>query len=123
MLKALLHDERRTVRIGACEELTLAYWGQDECWNTLDAGDGGDLRCNYGVRPTTMTRRVEQFDRKLAEDPERWVSYFCPTQGPGCVLDELRLMATHKDRRIAARFCAFLKERYGSDMGTACSVQ
>jgi hypothetical protein len=48
MLKALRTNPIRAVRIGACEELTLNYMGQDECWNTLDVGDGSDLRYHHG---------------------------------------------------------------------------
>jgi hypothetical protein len=111
VLNGLLKNEHRAVRIGACEELTLHYEGIDDCWNTVDFGDGSLLRFRYGVIPPQMIR-IRHRNRMLeTRDAEAWWA-MAVRQYPGKqLLDELRLLTVVDDSGIRTRFCALLEKK------------
>ncbi len=81
MLKALLSNLHQAIRMGACEELTLHFRGQDECWDTLDGGDGSDLRSRYGVIPPMVGRKGRRYikrKRKTLRNGGAWRSVPSP---------------------------------------------
>ena len=98
LLKQLATDARLPIGQSACAQLTASYWGQDACWDQLDAGSYAD--------GTAVSRAAEQERRARTADPDRWwkqMSAACP---PAELLDELRLLTTHKDPKIRARSTA-----------------
>ena len=120
LLRALMHNKYRVVRIAACEQLTIAYWGQDDCWDSLAVGNGADL-----TRGLAVSRRMEQVRRRDVADPARWwklTRIWNPAAGPGERLDELRLLTAHKDPRIRAKYCRFLHETFPQETDCGCST-
>jgi hypothetical protein len=113
LLKQLAADGRPPVRQSACAQLTAWYWGQDACWDQLEAGVWGG--------PTAASRAAEQQRRASTADPDRWWKRMSAASPPAELLDELRLLTTHKDPRIRARYCHFLRAHYPDERDCGCS--
>ena len=114
LLKQLAADTRPPIGQSACEQLTAWYWGQDACWDRLDAGAP-----SAGM---AQSRAAEQERRARTADPDRWwkqMSAACP---PAQLLDELRLLTTHKDPTIRARYCRFLRAHYPDERDCGCGA-
>jgi hypothetical protein len=124
ILKGLLASPYRAVRIGACEELTRRFFGQDDCWNTLDVDDGSDFRWHYGIIPPMVSRRVHQNHQMETQDADRWWQSWIAQRWytKAELLDELRLLTTDNDRRIRRRFCGLLQEKFPDETDSGCGV-
>jgi hypothetical protein len=122
-LKALLSNPNPTIRVGACEELTLDFVGQDGCWNTLDIGDGNHLRYHAGGMPPMVMRLAYRHQRMMTQDPQKWWTWaqrFFPKTD---VLDELKLLTTDKDERTRRKFCGLLREKYPLENDSGCGFR
>jgi hypothetical protein len=120
LLKELLTNPNRAVRIGACEELTLNYMGQDECWNTLDVGDGSDLRYHHGVIAPQIRRKAYYYHARETQDPDKWWEMASQRFSKADLLDELRLLTTDKDERVRKRFCDLLRTKFPCEADSGC---
>ena len=125
MLRDLLASPYRAVRVGACEEITLSYTNQDACWNTLDVGDGSDLRWHFGIIPPMGSRRTHRLHLMYTQDANRLWEYRKSQIVRGWytnaqLLDELRLLTTDNDQRIRRRFCRFLQEKFPGETDSGC---
>jgi hypothetical protein len=113
LLKRLTADQRPEIRLGACAQLAANYWGQDACWDQVDGSEPG-------IRGAKVSRAAERDQRARTADPDRWWRQMSAAYPPGELLDELRLLTTHKDAEIRARFCRFLKAHYPGETDCGC---
>jgi hypothetical protein len=114
LLKRLSSGGAIAIRQSACEQLTEWYWGQDACWDQLGNGGRG--------RGTAVSRATEQERRARTADPDRWWKQMSTAMPPATLLDELRLLTTHKDPRIRNRFCRFLRAHYPDEKDCGCGA-
>ena len=115
LLKQLTADPRPQIRLGACAQLTARYWGQDACWEQVDGSEPG-------LNGAKVSRAAERDRRARTADPDRWWSQMSAAYPPADLLDELRLLTTHKDPAIRARFCRFLKSHYPGETDCGCET-
>jgi hypothetical protein len=113
LLKRLTADARPEIRLGACAQLTARYWGQDACWDKVDGSEPG-------IRGTQASRAAERANRARTADPDQWWKQMSAAYPPAELLDELRLLTAHKDPRIRARYCRFLKAHYPGETDCGC---
>jgi hypothetical protein len=111
-LKQLAADARPAVGESACRQLTAWYWGQDACWDQLVADTHG--------RGTAVSRADERERRARTADPDRWWKRMSAARPPAELLDELRLLTAHKDPRVRARYCRFLRAHYPDERDCGC---
>lgn len=114
LLKKLLTDPHREIRVAACEELTRTYWGQDSCWNELDFGG------RAAVPPIAVSRLSERQRRQEVNDPVRWWKLMSARRTPEELLDQLRLLTAHKDPGIREKYCRFLESLYPGETDCGC---
>jgi hypothetical protein len=112
LLKQLSSAGAPGIRRSACEQLTEWYWGQDSCWDQLGSAGHG--------KGTAVSRAAEQQRRARTTDPDRWWKQMSAALPPAALLDELRLLTTHKDPRIRDRFCRFLRAHYPGEKDCGC---
>jgi hypothetical protein len=114
LLQRLTTDPRPQIRQSACAQLTAWYWGQDACWDRLDGIAAG--------APAAVSRAAERERRARTADPERWWKQMSTARPPADLLDELRLLTTHKDPQIRARYCRFLRAHYPEEQDCGCGA-
>jgi hypothetical protein len=114
LLKQLAADERAPIGQGACAQLTAWFWGQDACWDRLDK--------SASTATVAESRATEREQRARTADPDRWWKQMSAGSPPGQLLDELRLLTIHKDPRIRARYCRFLRAHYPDERDCGCEA-
>jgi len=122
MIKSLLTNPNRAIRVGACEELTLSFTGQDQCWDTLDIGDGTDLRYHHGVISPMVGIQRHRYHQRESEDTEKWWRMAQRQYSKAEILDELKLLTTDNDERTRRRFCGLLREKYPLEADSGCGM-
>lgn len=112
LIRSLLRHPNQSVRVGACEELTLRFRGFEGCWDTVDFGNGSLLRSRYGVIAPAMFRKSHRHWISKATDADVWWATAKQRYTSDELLDELKLMTMVDDAETRVRFCRLLNSRY-----------